>query len=139
MEKNPEVEYETAVVGAAYLVKGIMMRLGLKQAIDDALEYQPLDDTTYGTLAQVLVVNRMGLQPQPLYRLKEWVIQHGMGQVLDIDPDWLDGDRSGAMLEGLADHQVTIWSAILRKAVQHFKIDLEWLHTDTTSNKCVFR
>jgi len=29
---------------------------------------------------------------------------------LGIQADWLDDDRLGAMLEGLADHAVEIWS-----------------------------
>ena len=56
--KTNAVEYQTVVVGAAYLVKGILRRVGFVSAIDDVLQHQPEVETTYGTLAQVMVTNR---------------------------------------------------------------------------------
>lgn len=131
--ETSSLEYQTMMVGAAYLVKGIMKRLGVVKIIDEALESQPQLETTYGTLAQVIVVNRMTFAPKPLYHLAEWAKRHGMDRVLGINPAWLDDDRLGAMLEGLADQQVSIWSAIVNNAVERFGVELEWLHSDTTS------
>lgn len=128
-----EVEYRTVQIGAALPVKGILNRLGVVQAIDQALKYQPEIAASYGTLAQAVIVNRMSLDPQPLYLLPGWVAEHGIDYLLGIQAAWLDDDRLGAMLEGLADHQVEIWSAIIGKAVQDFRLELEWLHSDTTS------
>jgi len=128
-----EVEYRTVQIGAGLLVKGILNRLGAVQAIDQALKYQPDIAASYGRLAQAVIINRMSLDPQPLYLLPEWVAEHGIDTLLGIQAEWLDDDRLGAMLEGLADHQVEIWSAIIGKAVQDFQIELEWLHSDTTS------
>ena len=128
-----EVEYRTVQIGAALLVKGILNRLRVVQAIDQALKYQPEIAASYGTLAQAVIVNRMSLDPQPLYLLPEWVAENGIDYLLGIQADWLDDDRLGAMMEGLADHQVEIWSAIIGKAVQDFQVELEWLHSDTTS------
>lgn len=128
-----EVEYRTVQIGAGLLVKGMLNRLGVVQAIDQALKYQPEIAASYGTLAQALIINRMSLDPQPLYLLPEWVVEHGIDHLLGIQAEWLDDDRLGAMLEGLADHQVEIWSAMIGKAVQDFQIELEWLHSDTTS------
>jgi transposase len=68
-----------------------------------------------------------------MYQLSEWVVEHGIDSLLGIQADWLDDDRLGAMLEGLADHAVEIWSAIIGRAVEDFKVELEWLHADTTS------
>jgi transposase len=110
-----------------------MDRLGVVQAIDQALKYQPEIAASYGTLAQVVTLNRMSLDPQPLYLLPDWVVEHGIDCLLGIQAEWLDDDRLGAMLEGLADHAVEIWSAIIRRAVQDFQVELEWLHADTTS------
>ena len=128
-----EVEYRTVQIGAALLVKGIMNRLGVVQAIDQALKYQPEIGASYGTLAQAVIINRMSLDPQPLYLLPGWVGEQGIDYLLGIQADWLDDDRLGAMMEGLAAHQVEIWSAIIGKAVQDFQVELEWLHSDTTS------
>lgn len=127
------LEYQTVVVGAAYLVKGIMKRLGVMEAIDNSLERQPSIEATYGTLAQMVIVNRMSFAPQPLYHLGEWASRHGMDRVLGINPAWLDDDRLGAMLEGLAGQQVSIWSALVNNAIERFGVELEWLHQDTTS------
>lgn len=128
-----EDDYRTVPIGAALLVKGILNRLRVVQAIDQALKYQPEIAASYGKLAQAVIINRMSLDPQPLYLLPEWVAEHGIDSLLGIQADWLDDDRLGAMLEGLADHQVEIWSAIIGEAVQGFQIELEWLHSDTTS------
>ena len=51
--------WETPVVGAAYLVNGLLARLGVAEAIDRALAHQPTVGTTYGTLSQVIIGNRM--------------------------------------------------------------------------------
>jgi hypothetical protein len=66
---NGEPEYQTAVIGAAPLVKGVLDQLGVAQTIDGFLKHQPEVPTTYGALAQVIIVNRMSFQPQPLYQL----------------------------------------------------------------------
>ena len=132
-ETNFTEEYQTAVVGAGYLVKSILRRLDLVEVIDDTLKHQPEIEATYGTLAQVIIINRMSFQPQPLYHLSDWATRHGIDRVLGIKAAWLDDDRMGALLEAVADHQVTIWSAVLQKAIQRFGVDLTWLHSDTTS------
>jgi len=126
-------EYQTVEIGAAYLVKSILQRLGVEAAIDQELQYQPDIATTYGRLAQVVIFNRMSLNPQPLYQLADWVTRHGLDRLLGLEAAWLDDDRLGAMLDGLAAHQVAIWSTIIGHAVREFKPDLEWLHSDTTS------
>ena len=127
------VEYETVVVGAAYFAKGILERLGFVSAVDEALEFQPEIEATYGALAQILVVNRLTFQPVPLYRMTDWAAEHGMARLFDIEAKWLDDDRLGAMLEAVADRQVTIWSTLVGNAIRRFDVDLELLHADTTS------
>ncbi len=127
------VEYQTMVVGAAPLLKQLLDRLGVAEAIDHALRAQPDIATTYGTLAQVIIVNRMTFQPQPLYALAEWAAQHGIDRLFDLQAAWLDDDRLGAMLDGLAKHQVTIWTTLLTNAVERCQLDLAELHADTTS------
>ena len=118
------VEYQTVEIGAAYLVKSILQRLGVVAAIDQELKYQPEIAATYGRLAQVVIFNRMSLNPQPLYQLADWVTAHGIDRLLGIQAAWLDDDRLGAMLDGLAAHQVAIWSTIIGNAVREFKPDL---------------
>lgn len=132
IETQP-VEYQTVVVGAAPLLKGLLTRLGVAEAIDRALQFQPEIATTYGALAQVIIVNRMTLQPCPLYGIAEWAALHGIDRLFDLQAAWLDDDRLGALLDGLAKHQVTIWTSLLTTAVTRCHLDLEWLHADTTS------
>ena len=128
-----EVEYETYQIGIAYLVKDILDRLGIAEAIDSVMEHQPEIGATYGTLAQVVILNRLSFDPQPLYALPEWVERHGLDQFLGVDAAWLDDDRLGAMLEALAKHAAEIWQKIIVCAVAQFGVVLEWLHADTTS------
>jgi transposase len=126
-------EYDTIVVGAAYLVKGILQRLGFVEIVDERLQSQPVVETTYGNLAQVIVANRLTFQPVPLYHLSAWAAEHGMTHVFGIEAEWLDDDRMGALLEGLADHQVSIWSGLVGNALRHYTMAPEFLHADTTS------
>ena len=114
-------------------MKDILDRLGIVEAIDSVMEHQPGIDCTYGTLAQVVIINRLSFDPQPLYALKEWAKLHGLDHFLGIDAAWLDDDRLGALMEALAKHAATIWKTIIVKAIAQFSVVLEWLHADTTS------
>lgn len=127
------LECQTYAVGAACLVQDLLRRLDVVDTIDRALSSQPDLPVTYGTLAQMLIVNRMSFDPQPLYQLGPWVAQHGLDRLFGIDAAWLDDDRLGGMLELLADRQVTVWSQLVQTAQTRFPLSLEWLHADTTS------
>jgi transposase len=131
--KTNTTEYETVVVGAAYLVKNILRKLGFVSAIDEVLTHQPEIASSYGHLAQVLVANRLAFQPAPLYEMADWVADQGLDRVFEVEAAWLDDDRLGAMLEALAKHQVTIWSSLVKNAVERFGVELAQLHSDTTS------
>ena len=126
-------EYQTLVVGGAYLVKGLLHRLRVVEAIDQALTHQPEIEATYGKLAQVVIANRLTFTPAPLSQLAPWAAEHGLDRVFGLEAAWLDDDRLGAMLAALADHQVDIWSRVLARAVDRFQVDLSELHSDTTS------
>lgn len=129
----PEVEYETYQIGVAYVVKDILDRLGIVNAIDSVMEHQPEIGVTYGTLAQVVIINRLSFDPQPLYALREWAERHGIDKFLGIEAAWLDDDRLGALMEALAKHAAEIWQKVIVRAIAQFSVVLEWLHADTTS------
>lgn len=131
--ETEEVECQTYVVGAACLAQELLRRLEVVATIDAALTAQPTVPATYGQLAQVIILNRMTLDPQPLYQLGVWAAQHGIDRLCGLDAAWLDDDRLGAMLEALANHQVTIWSQLAATACDQFPVAREWLHGDTTS------
>lgn len=126
-------EYRTVVVGGAYLVKGLLQRLRVVEAIDQALTHQPQTEASYGQLAQVVITNRLTFRPMPLVHLAAWAAEHGIDQVFGLEAAWLDDDRLGALLEGVAEHQVEIWSAVVKRAVERFQVALSELHGDTTS------
>jgi transposase len=127
------LECQTYCVGAACLVQDLLRRLDVVGTIDRALASQPDLPVTYGTLAQVLIVNRMSFDPQPLYQLGPWAAQHGLDRLFGLEAAWLDDDRLGGMLELLADRQVTLWSQLVQTAQARFPLASEWLHADTTS------
>lgn len=127
------VEYETKVVGVAGLAKGLLEQLGVAAAIDEALPSQPRIGATYGRLAEVVIINRMAFDPQPLYQLPTWAEQHGIDRLLGIEATWLDDDRLGGLLDALARQQVTIWTTVVCRAVAQYQVALDWLREDTTS------
>lgn len=114
-------------------MKDILDRLGIVEAIDSVMEHQPEIGVTYGTLAQVVIINRLSFDPQPMYALREWTKQHGIDQFLGIEATWLDDDRLGALMEALAKHAAQIWLKVIVRAIAQFSVVLEWLHADTTS------
>jgi hypothetical protein len=59
-------------------VKSILERLGIVEAIDSVMEHQPEIGASYGTLAQVVIINRLSFDPQPLYALRGWAEEHGI-------------------------------------------------------------
>lgn len=127
------VEYETKVLGVAGLAKGLLDQLGVAAAIDAALPSQPRIGASYGQLAEAVIINRMTFDPQPLYQLPRWAEQHGIDRLLGIDAKWLDDDRVGGLLDGLARQQVAIWTAVIQQAVTQYQVALDWLREDTTS------
>lgn len=124
---------QTYVIGAGYLVKRLMEELDVVGTIDRALKHQPRVGVSYGQLAQVIILNRLAFSPQPLYHLEKWVRDHGIDRWLGLEAEWLDDDRVGALLEGVANHQAEIWLAIVGRAVERFGVVREWLQSDTTS------
>lgn len=133
-QTNPSpIEVETYQIGVAGIVFNILKRLGIAEIIDSVLDHQPEIGASYGTLALVIIINRLSFDPQPLYAMREWAQRHGIDRLLGIEAAWLDDDRLGALMEALAKHAVTIWLKVIVKAVQQFAIVLEWLHADTTS------
>ena len=114
-------------------MKSILDRLGVVEAIDSVLEHQPEIGASYGTLAQVVIINRLSFDPQPLYALRAWAERHGIDRHLGIEAAWLDDDRLGALLEAVARHAAEIWKKVIVRAVAEFSVVLEWLHADTTS------
>lgn len=128
-----ETKYETIVVGAAPLVKELLKELEVVEIIDQELKDQPEIKTTYGELSQAVIINRMSFGPKPLYEMSKWAEERGIDKILGIEAEWLDDDRLGAMLDGLAANQVNIWSKLVKGAVEKFELAPEILHADTTS------
>ena len=126
-------EYRTVMVGGAYLVKALLKKLKVAEVIDQALTHQPEIAASYGQLAEVVITNRLTLTPAPLVHLADWAAEHGIDRVFGLNAAWLDDDRLGAMLDGVANHQVEIWSGVLHHAVKAFGLSLAELHDDTTS------
>jgi hypothetical protein len=120
-------------VGGAYLVKALLKKLKVAEVIDRALTHQPEIEASYGQLAEVVITNRLTFTPEPLVHMAAWAAEHGIDRVFGLQAAWLDDDRLGAMLDGLADHQVDVWSGVLPHAVKQFGIELSELHDDTTS------
>lgn len=126
-------EYRTVMVGGAYLVKALLKKLNVAEVIDQALPHQPEIAASYGQLAEVVITNRLTFRPEPLVHMAAWAAEQGLDRVFGVQAAWLDDDRLGALLDGLADHQVDIWSGVLQHAVKTFGLDLSELHDDTTS------
>ncbi len=58
------IEYATVTVGIGCLLQPMLQRLEVASILDRVLRFQPEVPTTYGTLAQVIIINPVFRYPQ---------------------------------------------------------------------------
>ncbi len=116
--------------GAACLTLPILRDLGIVDAVNQRC---PSDhQVSHGAITQLLVVNRLQA-PRPLYKVGPWLDQTGLAPALGLQPEQMHDTRLGETLDALFLHHQMIWQTVIRQAVQHYQLPLQWLHYDITS------
>ncbi len=116
--------------GAALLILPLLHELGVVAAVN---QHCPSEHTvTHGQITQLLVCNRLQA-PRPLYKVGTWLEQTALATALAVQPTQAHDTRLGETLDALFPEHQAIWQTVLRHAIQHYQLPLDWLHYDITS------
>ena len=84
-------------------MKNVLDRLGIVEAIDAVMEHQPEIGATYGTLAQVVIINRLGVLMEALakHAAEIWkkAIVCAVAQ-FSVALEWLHANATSVYFEG---------------------------------------
>ena len=117
-------------MGAIPLVYPILTALQVRQTTNGLVPSQA--DIDMGRIVMLLTLNRL-LAPQPLYHVRDWLVDTVLPQVLDIAPKKVYDNRLGRALDQLYPHLGEIWACLASRAIQVYDLDLNVLHWDITS------
>jgi transposase len=125
-------------IGAAPIVRHVFDRLGL-----DDLLVTHVPERAQGRPAKIpharalsaMVTNAL-LSRRPLYAVPEWLSGHVLApfKLTESEVHLFNDDRIGRALDRLfvAD-RASLMTAVIRRAVDEFEIDLDQIHNDTTT------
>ena len=138
MSEFDDITLEHREIGAAPIVRHIFDRLGLDDLLATHVPESAQGRPTKVSHARALsaMVGNALLSRRPLYAVPEWL----SGQVLspfkltESEVRLFNDDRIGRALDRLfvAD-RASLMTAVIRRAVDEFEIDLEQIHNDTTT------
>jgi len=120
----------TLQLGAVPLLYPILETLGLRQTVNAVCPTQA--DLDLGRVVLVLVLNRL-LAPQPLSWVDQWLAHTVLPIALDLPLHKVYDQRLGRTLDALHAHLGEIWTRLVVRAIQVWKLDLSILHWDITS------
>jgi transposase len=127
---QPQVRFETQIVGALPVLVHYFEQLDLAATIDGLVPWQ--GDVPLGTLVEVLIANRL-LQPKALFRVGPWAQAAALTDCYGLTAEQLNDDRLGRALERLAEHAPIIQAALVLKAIERFELDVTQIHYDITT------
>jgi transposase len=129
--------HESLEVGATPLIQHFCKRLRLQQLLEEHLPAGPgRKPVVSSAVALLTLVSNLLLVRVPLYALSAWAARR-VPEHLGLAPGQaalLNDDRLGRALDSLyyAD-RASLLTALVRRVVQEFALDLTQFHNDTTS------
>jgi transposase len=123
-------------IGALPLLDRLFDRLRLEPILRDHLPPEDRRSRIPTTSGLLLLLKNLLVSREPLYGLGQWATRY-VPQLLGLDPAQLpalNDDRIGRCLDRLFDADVpTLTLAVVTHAVREFDVDLDELHTDSTT------
>src|SRR5512135_1077555 len=107
---DASVRFDTQIVGALPVLVHYFEQLDLAATIDRNVPWE--GDIPLGTLVEVLIANRL-LQPKALFRVGQWAHKAALTDYYSLTVVQLNDDRLGLALERLAEHALTIQTALV--------------------------
>jgi Domain of unknown function (DUF4277) len=127
---DASVRFDPQIVGALPLLVPYFEHLDLAATIDRNVP--GAGDIPLGPLVEVLIANRL-LQPKALFRVGQWAHTAALTDSYSLTIEQLNDDRLGHALERLAEHALTIQTALRLKAIEHFQLDVHQIHYDIST------
>ncbi len=130
----PDIRLDEAkVIGSLYLLKPLLEKLGIREAVDRVVPMQrDVGGLTHGQVLEQLIINRLDA-PCPLVDIEYWAHDRNIETVYGIPSNKLNDDRVGRALDAVSEYAYGIEDIIVLKALAHFNIDPELVLWDTTS------
>lgn len=132
-----ELRHESLDVGASPLVHQFLTRLNLSELFTQHLPARPGRSPEVPSARMLsLLVHNILIDHQPLYAVPAWAARR-VPEHLGLSPeqaDALNDDRIGRALDHFHDaDRASLLTALVRRAVDAFEIDLTEFHQDTTT------
>ena len=124
----------TKVLGNVPLLYRFCLKQGLSEIIDEIVpdRTQTSSPCSTGELVSLLVVNRL-IDPQPLYKVDDWMKRNGIASYFPCDASFINDDRIGRELDFLYPYWEQIKQKFVRHMVKKHHIDPRLIHYDITS------
>ena len=114
---------EIKVIGSLYLLKPLLERIGIREAVDRVIPMQrDVGGLTHGQIIEQLIINRLDA-PCPLVDIEYWAHERCIEAVYDIPSSKLNDDRIGRALDAASEYCADIEDIIVMNALAHFGID----------------
>jgi transposase len=119
--------FDTEIIGAFPVILEYLRKLGFAAVIDKSVPWE--GDIPLGTLAEILVLNRM-LQPKALMRVGQWAQRAGVAAYYGLTAEQLNDDLLGRALERLQKHQSAVEMGLVLASIRRFGLQVQDVHYD---------
>ena len=124
--RDASVRFDPQIVGALPVLVPDFEQLDLAATIDRNVPGE--GDIPRGTLVEVLIANQL-LQPQARFRVGQWAPKAARTDDSSRTVGQLNDARLGRARERLAEHALTLPTALVLKAIEHFQRDVHQIHS----------
>src|SRR6266511_1617734 len=120
------------LLGSLPLIAQFARRLQIQPTIDRLCPSRSNALMTHGQVALAIIANRL-TTPKAMYQILAWAQKWGVRETWGILPDFLNDDRLGRCMDGIAPQIDAIQGETLVHAVWQYELELSQLHWDLTS------
>jgi transposase len=122
----------TKTIGSLALAYPYLRRLEFAQLIDDLTTHGKEREVSTGHVIEVLVLNRLTLQPTPISKIEDWAAGQVIEEVYGISAAAFNDDRIGRALDEISPHLINAWASLVLRGAQAYGVALDQLHSDVT-------
>ncbi len=122
----------TKTIGSLALSYPYLRRLDFAQLIDDRTTKGKEREVSTGRVLEVLVLNRLTLQPTPISKIDAWAEGQVIEEVYGSPAAAFNDDRIGRALDEIYPHLTDAWAALVLRGAQAYGVALDQLHSDVT-------
>jgi transposase len=122
----------TKTIGSLALSYPYLRRLDFAQVIDNLTTTGKEREVSTGRVLEVLVLNRLTLQPTPISKIADWAAGQVIEEVYGISAAAFNDDRIGRALDEIYPHLSDAWAALVLRGAQAYGVALDQLHSDVT-------